>query len=176
MPTKHIVEKAAVAIEHIHEKAPLLNPRPLLLHHLIDALRLLLDRVHMRRQKPREAELRAFLFAERRPLVEKRIVQQVIAFLVHVFSFLKILCPPAPSSRKALDFLQAHCASSKKVRGIPRHFRRDSSVVSNLFRRKPASLHFTSTWHIFIARSASAWLSGVTPAQHEASTEIFFSG
>ena len=38
------------------------------------------------------------------------------------------------------------------------------------------SFHFTSTWHIFIARSASSWLSTVTPAQQEASTDMRFSG
>ena len=34
----------------------------------------------------------------------------------------------------------------------------------------------TTTWHIFIASSAFSWLSGVTPAQHEASTDIGTSG
>ena len=85
MLTKHIVEQAAVAVEHIHQEAALLDPRALALHLLIDALRLLSNRVNMRRQEARKSKLHALVSTECRPLVLKWIAQQSIPFLVHNF-------------------------------------------------------------------------------------------
>ena len=85
MLTEHIVEQTAVAVEHIHQEAALLDPRALALHLLIDALRLLSNRVNMRRQEARKSKLCALVGTERRPLVLKWIAQQSIAFLFHIF-------------------------------------------------------------------------------------------
>ena len=86
MLTKHIVEQAAVAVEYVHQKAALLDPRALAFHLLIDALRLLRNRINMRRQETRKSKLHALVSTERRPLVLERIAQQSIAFLFHNFS------------------------------------------------------------------------------------------
>ena len=108
MLTKHIVEQTAVAVEHIHQEAALLDPRALALHLLIDALRLLRNRVNMRRQEARKSKLHTFVGTERRPLVLKWIAQQSIPFLVHNFLLFVRKHSCIRYSRKALRFPAVH--------------------------------------------------------------------
>ena len=109
MLTEYIVEKAAVAVEYLHEKAALLDPRTLALHLLIDALRLLLDRVDVRRQQPRQPICGALLCAERRPLVQKRIAQQFVPLLVHIFLLFADESPSVYIREARVVFLYLRC-------------------------------------------------------------------
>ena len=84
---EHVVKKTAIPIEHIHQETSLFDAGGLVLHLPIDACRLLLDRIDMRRQEARKSKLCALVSTERRPLVLKWIAQQSIPFLVHIFSF-----------------------------------------------------------------------------------------
>ena len=80
---EHVVKKTAIPIEYIHQETSLFDAGGLVLHLPIDACRLLLDRIDMRRQNSNQTMRCPFLLCKRRPFVPKRIVQQFIPHFFH---------------------------------------------------------------------------------------------
>ena len=80
---EHVVKKTAIPIEYIHQETSLFDAGGLVLHLPIDACRLLLDRIDMRRQNSNQTMRCPFLLRKRRPFVPERIVQQFIPHFFH---------------------------------------------------------------------------------------------
>ena len=75
---KHFEEERAVDGEDAHEVLAFLQGRRFLLIEFIRLRRLLIERLHGGRQESPQTEAVAFLLGERAPLIEERIVQNVI--------------------------------------------------------------------------------------------------